>query len=304
MKNLYTLITVLMILGMAPAAQAVNSTIPVTQNAIHEEVISLPWKYELKKYSLEQSNSTFILPKGYSLLIGDAARRYDHIIQGAEEDPNTEALVFNHKTGVQLILNYHPDGYVSLEDWGKLDADTLMQEISDNAKKINAERAKNSIPPLRIGGWLQKPRLNKRNHSISWVFDVIDGEETTVNAVSIKLGRKGYEKITWVSSYDNYLKSMDAMVFLVDQYKFNEGHRYADYSMGDKIAAFGVASLVAVTAGGNPPKGGLAALYAGLIAIGKKLLVPLLIALGTLEIFFRKLFRRKNQNHPTDPIQA
>ena len=95
------------------------------------------------------------------------------------------------------------------------------------------------------------------------MFDVIDGEETTVNAVSIKLGRKGYEKITWVSSYDNYLKSMDAMAFLVDQYKFNEGHRYADYSVGDQMAAFGVASLVAVTAGGNPQKVGLAALYAG-----------------------------------------
>ncbi|MDH3257527.1 MAG: DUF2167 domain-containing protein [Nitrospinota bacterium] len=302
MKNLYTLIAVLMIVGMAPVAQAVNPAIPVTQQAINENIISLPWKYELKQYSLEQSNSTFNLSKGYSLLMGDAARRYDRITQGTEEDPNTEALVFNHKTGVQLILNYHPTGYVSLEDWEKLDANILMQEISDNAKKINAQRIKNNIPPLRIGGWLQKPRLNQDNHSVSWVFDVIDGEETTVNAVSIKLGRKGYEKITWVSTYDNYLKSMDAMVFLVDQHKFKEGHRYADYSMGDQIAAFGVASLVAVTAGGNPPKGGLAALYAGLVAIGKKLLVPVLIALGALEIYCRKMFRRKNDPLPEDPL--
>ncbi len=290
MKNLYTLIAVWMILSMASVAQAVNPAIPATQQAINEEIISLPWKYELKQYSLDSSSSTFKLTKGYSLLMGDAARHYDHIIQGAEEDPNTEALVFNHNTGVQLILNYYPDGYVSLENWEDLDANILMQEISDNAKKINTERAKHNTPPLRIGGWLQKPRLNEDNHSVSWVFDVIDGEETTVNAVSIKLGRKGYEKITWVSSYDNYLKSMDAMAFLVDQYKFNEGHRYADYSLGDQMAAFGVASLVAVTAGGNPQKVGLAALYAGLMALGKKLLIPVLIALGTFGAFFRKRF--------------
>ena len=295
MKNLCTLIAVLIVSGMASGALAVNSAIPVTQKAINEEIISLPWKYELKTYSLEQSNSIFELPKGYSLLIGKAARHYDHIIQGAEEDPNTEALVFNHNTGVQLILNYHPDGYVSLQDWGNLDANALMQEISDNAKKINLERTKQKIPPIRIGGWLQKPRLNKNNHSVTWVFDVIDGDETTVNAVCIKLGRKGYEKIIWVSSYDNYLKSMDAMAILVDQHKFNKGHRYTDYSLGDQMAAFSIASLVAVTAGGNPQKVGLAALYPRLMAIGKMLLVPLLFVLGALEVFLRRLLRRCNK---------
>lgn len=302
MKNLYTLIAVSMIMGMTSTAQAVTSDLLDTQSAINEEIISLPWKYELKKYSLKQSNSTFNLSRGYSLLLGDAARHYDQLTQRSAKDPNMEALIFNHSTSVELILNYHPDGYVSLEDWGKLDADILMQEITDNAKKINAERAKNNIPSLRIGGWLQKPRLNKDNHSVSWVFDVINGEETTVNAVIIKLGRKGYEKITWVSSYDNYLKSMDDMAFLVDQHKFDEGHRYADYSVGDQMAALGIASLVSITAGGNPQKVGLAALYAGLKAIGKKLMVPLLIGLGTFGALFRKRFSSRNQRFPTNPV--
>ena len=304
MKNIYTLIAVLITLSVATAALAMSPAVSVTQKAIHEEVISLPWKYELKAYSLKQSNSAFTLPKGYSLLMNDAARRYDQIIQGTEKDPNTEALVFNHKTGVQLILNYYPEGYVSLEDWEKLDADVLMQEITDNARKINADRVQNNVAPLSIGGWLQKPRLDKTNHSVSWVFDVIDGEETTVNAVSIKLGRKGYEKITWVSSYENYLKSMDAMKFLGNQHQFDAGYRYSDYSLGDQIAAFSIASLVAITAGGNPQKVGMAAFYDGLIALGKKLLVPLLFALGTLEVFIRKLFGSKKPKAQTEPIQV
>lgn len=278
-----------MILGAATAAQAVTPDISPSQNAIKRKIISLPWKYELKKYSLEDSNSTFQLSKGYSLLLGEAARDYDHIIQETDEDPNTEALIFNHSNGVQLILSFYHEGYVSLEDWKNLDAYALMQEITDNAKKINSKRIEQKMPPLRIGGWLQKPRLNKDNHSVSWVFDVIDGEETTVNAVSIKLGRKGYEKITWVSSYDNYLKSIDAMAFLLDQHKFKEGYRYTDYSLGDQMAKFSIASLVAITAGGNPQKVGLAAIYARLAAIVEMLLVPALIVLGTLGAFFRKL---------------
>jgi len=304
MKKLYTLIAVLMILGAAAVAQAVTPDISPSQNAIKRKIISLPWKYELKSYPLEQSNSTFKLTKGYSLLVGDAARHYDHIIQETDKDPNTEALVFNHSTGVQLILNFYPDGHVSLEDWENLDADVLMQEITDNARMINAKRIKQGVPPLSIGGWLQKPRLNKDNHSVSWVFDVIDGEETTVNAVSIKLGRKGYEKIIWVSSYDNYLKSMDAMALLVDQHKFKKGHRYVDYSFGDQIAAFGIASLVAITAGGNPQKVGLAAFYTRLAAIGEMLLVPALIIFGTLGAFFRKLFRGRKPKLQVNLIEG
>jgi uncharacterized membrane-anchored protein len=287
---------------LTSTAQAVNPALSITQQAVNEEIISLPWKYELKQYSLEKSNSTFKLAQGYSLLMDGAARHYDHIIQGTEKDPNTEALIFNHNNGVQLILNYYPDGYVSLEDWGKLDADILMQEIFDNAKKINTERAKNNTLLLKIGGWLLKPRLNQDNHSVSWVFDVIDGEETTVNAVSINLGRKGYEKITWVSSYDNYLKSMDAMAVLVSRHNFKEGYRYTDYSLEDQIAELDIASLVAITAGCNPQKSGLAALYAALIALGKELLVPALFALGALEVYCRKLFRRKNERLPDDPL--
>jgi uncharacterized membrane-anchored protein len=278
---------------MTSSAQAVTPDLLATQRAINEEIISLPWNYELKKYSLKQSHSTFNLAKGYSLLMGDAARHYDQIQQRSKGDPNTEALIFNHNTGVQLILNYYPDGYVSLANWEDLDANILMREISDNAKKINMERARNNIPLMQIGDWLQKPRLNPNNHSVSWVFDVMDGEETKVNAVTIKLGRKGYEKITWVSSFDNYLKSMDDMAFLVDQHSFNEGHRYADYSVGDRMASVGVASLVAVTAGGNLQKVGLAALYAGLIRISKQLMVSALIVLGAFGAFFRKRFSGK-----------
>ncbi len=297
MKKFYTLIAVLMFLSVGVVAQAENSGFPETQEAVDEEIINLPWEYELQEYSLEDSNSTFELSEGFALLRGKAARRFDYLTQGME-DPDTEALIYNQDTEIQLIFNYYPEGYVSLEDWEDIDADDLLKQVSENTESDNAERAKHNISSLKIGGWLQKPLLNKDNNSVFWVFDVVDGEERYVNAISIKLGRKGYEKITWVSSYDNYLKSMALMVSLVDQQKFNQGSRYADFSVGDKMAAFGIASLVAVTAGGNQQTA--AGILAGLKAMGKKLLIPVLIALGAFGAFFRRLFGRKNSKSESD----
>ena len=299
MKNLYTLIAVWMVLSLAPAAHAGDSSFPQTQQAVNAEIINLPWEYELQKYSLEKSNSQFKLSEGFALLRGDAARRFDFLTQGME-DPDTEALIYNQDTEIQLIFNYYPSGYVSMEDWEDLDADELLSQISENTDKSNAERTKHNIAGLSVGGWLQKPRLNEDNNSVSWVFDVLDGEERYVNAISIKLGRKGYEKFTWVSSYDDYLLSMDLMATLVNQQNFDQGHRYADYSVGDTMAAFGIASLVAVTAGGNKQKAGLAALFAGLVAVGKKLLIPLLIGLAAIGAFFKKLFGGKDPKPQTD----
>ena len=60
MKNLYTLIAVLNnCIGLTSTAQAVNPALSITQQAVNEEIISLPWKYELKQYSLEQVEQHF-----------------------------------------------------------------------------------------------------------------------------------------------------------------------------------------------------------------------------------------------------
>ena len=227
MKKLYTLLAVWIMLSFAPVAHADDPSFPPTQQAMNQEIINLPWEYELQKYPLEKSNSHFKLSEGFALLRGDAARRFDFLTQGME-DPDMEALIYNQDTEIQLTFNYYPSGYVSMEDWEDLDADELLNQISENTDNSNAERAKHNLSGLSVGGWLQKPRLNEDNNSVSWVFDVLDGEERYVNAISIKLGRKGYEKFTWVSSYDDYLLSMDLMAALVNQQNFDQGHRYAD----------------------------------------------------------------------------
>lgn len=307
MKNLTTLIAVWIIIGLATVAQA-NQTDPtsdqsssnvdtlISQQDIDEKIINLPWEYELKDYPLELSNSSLSLSKGYTLVRGEAARRYDSLVQGTPEDPNTEAIIVNHDTETQMIFNFYEDGYVALENWEELDADELLRQISESTEQSNAGRNDQNFTYLKIGNWIQKPTLNQENHSVSWVFEVVDGDEKAVNAITIKLGRKGFEKIIWIGSYDNYMKSTDEMMLQVGRHTFNPGHQYADYSVGDKMAGLGIAGLVALTASGNSQtKAGLAAIVAGIVAGGKKLYLLIILGLGAVGALFRKLLSGKNK---------
>ena len=68
------------------------------------------------------------------------------------------------------------------------------------------------------------------------------------------------------------------------------------------MAALGIASLVAITAGGNPQKVGIAAFYAGVTLISEKLMVSALVVLGTFGAFFRRRLSARNQKFQTNPV--
>ena len=87
----------------------------------------------------------------------------------------------------------------------------------------------------------------------------------------MKLGRKGFSKLIWVGEAEQFNSSENLLREALNNHKFEKGFRYADYSSGDKIAAFGLASLVAVTAGSKGGKGVVAGILAMVLIFAKKL---------------------------------
>ena len=61
------------------------------------------------------------------------------------------------------------------------------------------------------------------------------------------------------------------MLAKLDDHSFDAGFLYADYEQGNKMAGFGLASLVALTAGSKNGKGVAAGLMATLLIFAKKL---------------------------------
>ncbi len=285
---------VLMLTG-APAAFGAQ-VYPASEEALDTEIMNMPWESEPGAYAFERSDSNFVLPDGYSMLRGDAAERMMFLNQGIEY-PNTEAYLYNDHLGTEIDFSFHDSGYVTLDDWDDVDADVLLQGIIDATEEENAKRRENGLAEIHVKGWLQPPTLDRANNSVYWSTDVFDeGSQTRiVNSVVLKLGRRGYEMGVWVGTAQQYETSEELTLVALNNHDFNAGARFADFVEGDKLAGFGIASLVAVTAGANSNtfKAGIAGLFAAAMAFGKKfIIVPLLLAFGAIGAFVKSRFKR------------
>jgi uncharacterized membrane-anchored protein len=92
--------------------------------------------------------------------------------------------------------------------------------------------------------------------------------------------------IDLVLSPDQYAASVPRFDALLQGFRFQQGHRYADFIKGDKVAAYGLTALIAGGAGAVAVKTGLLAKFwkvlVGLVLVLKKGIVVVLVALYAL----------------------
>ena len=129
--------------------------------------------------------------------------------------------------------------------------------------------------------------LDRKTNVVFWVLDVHSADGDLVNAVALRLGRYGYEKMIWVADAAAYKKGPDDQKAMLQAHKFDAGAAYADHIGGDKLAGYGIASLVALAAGAK------VAQAAGLLILVKKFGIFILAALGGAVAWMRRKFRRK-----------
>lgn len=262
------------------------------------QINTLQWDDIPGPYELEGSKATYSLSHGNLILRTPDVHRYIYLTQGYEI-PGTEAVVAIPATDSEIHFVHYDSGYVSISDWEDVDADALFAEMVANNTELNVERRKTGIPELHMVRWLQEPTLDEERSLVFWSVELTHDGGRTVNSTALNLGRSGYEEIVWVGSYDRYAESDDLLEAALQGYQYDRGFRYADFSDGDKLAGFGIASLVAVAAGANSKAGktGLAALLAVVIAFAKKfIIVPIAIAATAVWGFIKMLFRRRRED--------
>jgi uncharacterized membrane-anchored protein len=294
MRKIGILLAVL-VLAVPILSYAKQANYPASQEALGNEVENLPWETEEKSYQLSNSNSSLQLPEGFALIRGDGSERYIYLSQGFEY-PGVEAVIVNPKDLTQVIFSFYDSGYVKIDDWNNLDPNELLEVIKRNTEINNKERIKHNLPELHVKNWLVKPVLDKENDAVYWAISAKAGERNTVNAITLKLGKNGFEKFIWVGNYDKYSNSDGLLKTMLEAHKFNQGFRYADYSIGDKIATVGIASLVAISAGGKSKAGKttLSAIGIAILVFMKKIIiVPIMLVFGGLWALIKKSFSRK-----------
>jgi len=279
----------------AVTVSADQGVYPKTEDERKAAYAALHWEEAAGSYKLSTSHAVIQMQSGEGLLLGADAQRYSWLASGIEF-PQTEA-VLSAPDGKSLVYyEWRDEGYVSDSDWKDVDGDELLKQYRDSTEASNEERGKNGFEPMHVVGWLEPPHYDQATHTVTYAMELNDKDSHWANAVALRLVRAGYTELTWVGSIDGFKTAggrPDLLNEALGSHAFEEGFRYGDYQKGDKVAAYGIAGLVATALGVKFGKGLLAALIAFLIA-GKKIAIPAIAIFGAgIARFWRRLFRRR-----------
>jgi len=189
---------------VASSHLAASKAIPKTEKTIEEEILRLDWK-ETGTYELPASHSKISLPENHMAAFGKDAQHFNTLSGNPDKDEAIEAVVIGENYSTVYFECYN-DGYVSLDDWKEVDSKKFLEGVIESSEETNKERRRQGIGELHVVGWLQEPTLDRQSNTVYWAIEAEDSDSSRiVNSVALRLGRKGFEKIVWVTERDSYV---------------------------------------------------------------------------------------------------
>ena len=226
--------------------------------------------------------------QGLQVVVGMEANRYRLL-----SDPGSlGSIEANAIAGdsTEIVYSWEPSGRVSDDDWSDLDVTQMIGHIRSATLAQNQARKSAGATYFTDVVWREQPRLDRKTHSVSWVIDGTSNDGThTLNSVTLKLGRYGYERINVLTS-SNAPQGASLVSQSNSTFYFDAGARYDDFVDGhDKVAEYGIAGLVASIVGVKVAKVlGFGALLVVMKKFAALSIIPLLIAFRFLKGLFRK----------------
>jgi len=188
-----------------------------------------------------------------------------------------------------VIFEFHETGYVKDDDRDKLDANGLLKSIQESTEESNKERLRRGWLEYHVRSWYKPPFYDTQTRNLTWAmqgYSTDQGkEETSVNYSVRILGRRGTMSADLVLDPNLVGTVVPKFDKLLTGFSYLHGSSYADFRAGDKVAEYGLATLVA---------GGATAIAAktGLLAKLWKVIVAAIVALmGVLKRGWNSLKR-------------
>jgi uncharacterized membrane-anchored protein len=194
--------------------------------------------------------------------------------------------------GWVALVDYTEDGHIKDDDAASIDYPKLLSEMKDAAVKEDEERSKQGYPTYELIGWAEPPHYDAGSRKLYWAKDLKfsgQGERADTLNYNIRiLGRKGVLNLNVIAKMTDLPQVRQAAPALLGMVNFKPGNRYADFdSSTDKVAAYGVAALVA---GGIAAKAGLFKVLITALLAAKKFVI---IWAAAIVAWFKKTFGRK-----------
>lgn len=259
-------------------------------------------KYQSGDVAVGSNLATLHLGTNYRFLNATDARKV--IVDGwgnppaAADDvlgmiaPGKMSPLADHSWGV--VVRYVDEGHIDDADAAKIDYGDLLSQMQAGIKAANAERKRAGYETMNLVGWARTPSYDHGAKKLIWAKEIAfaGSDEHTLNYDVRVLGRSGVLSMNAVGEMGDLKKFEVAMADIAGHTEFNAGQRYADFdaSRGDKVAAYGVAGLIA---GGVAAKAGFFKVLLGLLIAAKKLVIVALIAIfAVLKSVFSSLGNR------------
>jgi uncharacterized membrane-anchored protein len=209
--------------------------------------------------------------------------------QVSEQEQGLVASASEDKNWI-LIFEFDPVGYVSDDDGDDIDADAILDSISEGTEAANEYRIEQGFSPLHVVGWSEEPRYDNVTNNLVWaILGQNEEGEQSVNYNVRLLGRHGYMSATLVTDPSTLAADKIEVEQLLTGYQFVEGKRYAEFREGDKLAGYGLTALIAGGAGAAAVKLGL---FKVLAKAWKLVVVGFLAVIAFLKKLVSGLFGR------------
>lgn len=190
-----------------------------------------------------------------------------------------------------VVFEFSSSGYVKDED-RDLDSEALLKSIREGTEEANKIRKERGWSTMEVLGWQQQPFYDAQTNNLTWAIRGQSSRAISINHSTRLLGRRGVMNVDMVLEPELIGNAMPAFNSLVKGFAFSPGHRYAEFTKGDKVAEYGLTGLIVGGAGVALVKTGILQKFWKVIAIG------FLALLGAIRKLFARFGRR--ESNPAD----
>ena len=227
------------------------------------------------------------VPEGFVATNGDGSRTILRLFDNLTGD-NEVGMFAPASFDWFVTFDWDAIGYVKDDEKDKLDAKAMLKSMQENNEEANKIKKERGMSTLSLVGFDVAPNYNPETNNLEWALrlkdDASGGESVNYN-VKV-LGREGVMVVTLVCDPSELTGVLPEFRKHLAAFSFVEGHKYAEFKKGDRIAKVGLSALVV--------GGGLAvAAKTGLL---KKLIKPLIFVVVAAGAWLKKLFTGRSSS--------
>ncbi|MEZ6059461.1 MAG: DUF2167 domain-containing protein [Planctomycetaceae bacterium] len=190
------------------------------------------------------TNATVQVPEGYQLTGQAGSQIWNQLTENPPD--STLATLMPESRDWATMFSFDDVGYVKDDEKASLDADAIFESMREATEASNSYRTSQGWSPIHMDSWIVEPRYDETTNHLVWAFRVRDDSGAVSANYSMRLlGRRGVMNVLVVAEESQMQEAVDATNSILNGFDYKPGHRYGEFSAGDKVAEYGLTALIA-----------------------------------------------------------